>query len=421
MIDHDDEEEESSNHLINLTRTVDSIDDLTEGFLTILLQKHWQTRACFKRVQHLSIERVQQAVLSQVFRLSATYDYGDDSDGNDDDIPNQWIVKLPRKDLHLEWTFRSEKIFYEVFAPLLREMELPFAIPRLLFAAEKCLILEGIEDVTCYSLVSGTPADKVDYVTFALASLHAKSFKSALFESKTKDLDGSPGIGHRLNPLQKEYLFTQQWRDTVEAIQLQETSMQSFLVKLCEAMETRRLRDIHDMVHKNRYACVHGDFHIANFLFPDDKSKKPTLVDWATFGFGNPMTDLAFFLVLNESVATNVQKWLKKYYEHLTTCNPELGLSLSFEDMLDTFRLAILYQWIILVAYNKMNRQLAADRDNPSQTEANLEHFENVNRRAVIAMCGVGSFEPILEKIPIVTQQERKEAKEYSMVTPLSI
>jgi thiamine kinase-like enzyme len=416
---------DSDNDDASLNLSVDSIDDLTKGFLTNLLQKHWETKTSFKEVQQLSFERVPQGVLSQVYRVNAIYDYtySDCSSADDQPIPNQWIIKLPRKDLVLDWMFRSERIFYEVVAPILREAELPFTVPRMLFAAENesCLILEGVENVTCHSLVSGTPADKIDFVTFALASLHATSFKSDLFESKTRGLNCPPGIGHRLQPLKKEYLFTQQWRDTVEAIQLQDKSVQDFIVNLCEGMETRRLRDVHAMVHKERYACVHGDFHIANWLFPDDSSRKPALVDWATFGFGNPMTDLAFFLVLNETVATNVEEWLEKYYKNLTTRNPDLILSFPFEHMLDAFRLAILYQWIILVTYNNMNKQLAIDKDNPKQTEANLKHFENVNRRAVIAMHRVGHFEPILKRIPVATDQERSRAKYYSIETPLAI
>lgn len=399
---------------------LETIDDFTKSFLTKLLQKCWESNTCFKEVEELSIEKVHQGVLSCVFRVHAKYAF--DFRGSDrivgHSIPNQWIVKLPRKDLDLDWMFRSERIFYEVFAPELMRGDLVFTVPRMLFASDKCIILEGIEDVTCYSLMSGTPLGKIDFAISALASLHAKSFKSAFFESRTELLNGSPGMGHRLHPLQKEYLFTCQWRDAVGATQLQDPSTKDFINDLCEAMETRRLRDVHEMVHKDRYACVHGDYHIANFLFPDDKSKKPTLVDWATFGFGNPMTDLAFFLVLNDTVAGDVEKWLFRYYQKLTEYNPDFRLSFSFQNVFDNFRLSLLYQWIILVTYNSMNVRLAAEQENPRLL---LQHFENINRRAIIVMHGVKKFEPILERIPTVTEHERAEAKIYSLKSHLSI
>ncbi len=398
--------------------SLESIADLNEEFVANLLRRNWPIPHHFHGVKDLWVEQVNQGVLSHVYRVHLQYEYGENDDNT---IPTQWVVKLPRKDLNLEWMFRSEKVFYENFAPIFARADLPFTVPRMLLATETCLILEGIADMTCYDLISGTPLEKIDFVTSALASLHAKSWRSHLFESQTKDLNNPPGMGQRLHPLQKEYLFTQQWRDVVKNINMEESPAKEFIVDLCEQLESRRIRDIHALVHEDRYACVHGDFHIANFLFPNDKSQKPSLVDWATFGFGNPMTDLVFFLVLNESVASTVEGWLRKYYDCLTKYNPDVLSSFSFESLLEKLRWAMICQWMILVAYDIMSRQLADDGQDPSQVETKLKHFRNVNRRAVIAMHGVGKFETIIKNIPKVTELEHKEARDFCSNTPLSI
>jgi thiamine kinase-like enzyme len=63
------------------------------------------------------------------------------------------------------------------------------------------------------------------------------------------------------------------------------------------------------VVHRHRVTCVHGDYHIANWLFPtnNDQQRKPVLIDFATTGFDNPMIDLVFFLVVstNDKVVSN--------------------------------------------------------------------------------------------------------------------
>lgn len=406
-----------------------SISDLTDECLTKLLRQHWEVEhSKFDGVSSLEIRVIDQGVLSQVYRVSAVYKYNNENSSMhvDNLIPTQWIVKLPRKDLQLEWMFQSEKVFYETFAPFLRRMQegLPFTVPRMLLATDTCLILEGIQDMTCYDLITGTPPEKLALVTSCLASLHAHSWKSEFFLYHTQDLKRPPGIGQRLHPLQKEYLFQQQWREAVIKTHLEDPHSQQFITFLCSQMERRRLRDIHAVVHDDKFACVHGDFHVANFLFPPDESqKKPVLLDWATFGYGNPMTDLAFFAVLNDCVATRVQDWLKTYYDCLMTNlnHHDTIATLSFPSLLEKFRWAMLCQWMVLVAYDKMSRQLAEGQQDAAEVEIKLKHFRNVNRRAAIVLSGLGNFEPILDSLPELTEHERHEARLYCETTPLSI
>lgn len=424
----------SEDRSVNLA--LDSISDLTDEFLTKLVRKYWPIQnSQFDSVAGLTIQVIDQGVLSQVYRVSAVYHYNNSSNNAhssihaDTSIPTQWIVKLPRQDLHLEWMFQSEKVFYEAIAPFLRGIQddIPFTIPRMLLATDTCLILEGIQDTTCHDLLSGTPPEKLPLMTLCLASLHAHSWKSDSFRSHTQNLNGPPGIGQRLHPLQKEYLFQQQWREAVTNTMIEDPAVQEFIQHLCIQMDRRRLRDIHTVVHDDKYACVHGDFHIANFLFPHDESqKKPVLIDWATFGYGNPMTDLAFFAILNDCVATRVQDWLKIYYDCLTVTTNHSREDIvstigSFPDMLNKFRWAMLCQWMVLVAYDKMSRQLAEGQQDATEVEIKLKHFRNVNRRAALVLSGLGSFDTILDSIPDLLEHERQEAIHYCAMTPLSI
>jgi thiamine kinase-like enzyme len=231
-------------------------------------------------------------------------------------------------------------------------------------------------------------------------------------------------MGQRLHPLKKEYLFTNQWRDTLEYIQFDEdSSVWGFSFALCQRMATLRLRDIHDKVHKERWTCVHGDYHIANWLFPRRNGQKPVLIDWATCGYGNPMVDVVFFLVVstNDQVVSNIDTWLEGYYRSLTRHNPALSSKITFMTIREWFQWALLCQWMILVAYDEMCRQIVATEPNVSKKNSQRRHFENVNRRAVLAMNSIGNWDIILSRVPNVTDEERREAEDYSKHTPLAI
>ena len=112
--------------------------------------------------------------------------------------------------------------------------------------------------------------------------------------------------------------------------------------QLLQRLEPLRLRDVHERVHapSSRRTCVHGDYHIANWLFrnnyvfnsdkgddsntptrpTDPSSRKPVLIDWATCGYGNPMIDMVFFLLVStkDDIVSDIEPWLQRYYIVLT-------------------------------------------------------------------------------------------------------
>lgn len=156
---------------------------------------------------------------------------------------------------------------------------------------------------------------------------------------------------------------------------------------------------------------------------------RPVLVDWATTGYGNPMVDLVFCLVVstNDDVARQAfQVWLPRYYNMLmkgmegrrdNTPTEELTL----ETMKEWFQWALLCQWLILVAYDGVCRNIASSEPDGERREVQQRHFRNVNRRAMLAMQSVGNWDVILSELAPTTEAERLEAQQFCETSPLEI
>jgi len=431
--------------------SITTIDSLTPSLFEALLKRKFQDSP---PIQSVVAERVNQGVLSHVYRVQVKYAINDDDKdgilaGHEREKvevivpPSRWIVKLCRNELNLSWMFQAEKAFYESFGPRLfsSDYDVPFQIPNLLVASSSYLILEECPDTCCHDLEKGCPTAKIDFLMKALACWHALCWESPLFQNSSKNQqclykNDCPGMGQRMHPLQEESLFVQKWKDTLEHLELKNTIETQFANALCQKLAPLRLRDCHGKVHNERWTCVHGDFHIANWLFFPNSGNdgfsnttntssydrtKPVLVDWATFGYGNPMIDVAFFLVVstNDEVVSDIEPWLQGYYHTLTTRNPTI--SVSYRTLREWFQWALLRQWMILVAYDEMCRQIGAAEPDPLKRQTQLQHFQNVNRRTILAMKSVGSWDEILSQIPKATEEERHQAKSYSNRTPLAI
>ena len=397
-----------------------NIQSLTPDVFSRILRDHWQNDGAPPNVQSLSADRVDQGVLSQVYRVKVYYD------DKTSQIPSVWIAKFCREDLDLGWMFQSEQAFYGYYGPNLVTDNLPFSIASPLSASGKHLILEYVTDSTCYDLLDGCPQDKIEFLTDSLACWHAQCWENPLFVSNDRnDLMNPPGMGQRLSPLKKEHLFASQWQTTLENVQFGEesSSLREFAHTFCEQMATLKLRDIHEKVHQERWTCVHGDYHIANWLFPKAGGRRPVLVDWSLTGYGNPMIDAVFFLVVstNDDVVTNVNDWLEGYYRSLTRSKPDILSKISFATIREWFQFALLGQWMILVSYDEMCRQIAAAEPDILKRHSQQRHFENVNRRALLALKSIGNWDNILACLSKVTDEERREAGAFSKQMPLAI
>jgi hypothetical protein len=365
----------------------------------------------------ITLQKVDHGVLSAVYCVEITY-----GKTTKEMPPSRWILKICREDLDLRWMFRKEEAFYTHYGPKLASDALPFDLVTALSTSEEHIILEFVNDATCHNLTDGCPLDKIEFLIHAMASWHAQCWGSDAFHLNHSEIQTNPpGMGQRLSPLQKEHLFVTSWKDTLSHMDFaDDPSLHEFSFDLCSKMESLRLRDIHDAVHKNNVTCIHGDYHIANWLFPKDGSK-PVLIDWTVWGYGNPMVDFAFFLVVstNDQVVSNLDPWLEGYINTLKSHNPGLE-HLSMITLQEWLGWALLCQWMVLVAYDAVCRDIANAETDPIKKETQLKHFNNVNRRALLSLKAIGALD-FLKEIPHVTEEESKEAELYSKNTPLAI
>ena len=480
-------------------------DDLNEQFFTTILRKRC-TNTFRGTVSSRTIRREHSGVLSQVYRVSITSFTDDDVNAADVDAadvvdtssddhscgggcpPLHWIVKLVRDDLNLKWMCQNETRFYSIYAPALMSsppqpgggggrggggtLLLPFRVPSYLDGSEQHLILEQILDVETFALVDGCPTGKLDTMLECMAALHATWWKHPLLtesvaESGNDDNNSNKnraddcdvpinakslvfpvGMGQRLPKLQKEGLFVRSWKESLESMSFggsndDDNDVKSFIQTMCQVLETLRLRDVHDMVHMHRITLVHGDFHVANFLWPkstrtsrtsstspfddddDDGSGsfRPYLVDWATCGYGNPLVDFVFFLVVstNNDCVSNANVWLRKYYELLLKYNPNLRSILKIETLMEMMMPVLLCQWLILVSYDSMCRTIAMSESDQAKREMTSRHFNNVNVRTVMAMKSLDGWDNFLNNIPKAKDTEKLEAQDFCDKTPLAI
>eukprot|EP00536_Pseudo-nitzschia_multiseries_P002605 jgi/Psemu1/183993/e_gw1.35.218.1 len=369
--------------------------------------------------------------------------------------PSNWLVKFCRPDLDLSWMIRNETIFYSRIAPEIIASEktgrnsddessssrsLPFAVPNFLNGSDQHIILQEVTNVKTYPLTEGCPPDKIDFLLKSLAAWHAACWESKVLLSHSSDALISPaGMGQRLPSLQKEGLFISSWQETIDCMiledekgddQLLNPELIDFVTKLCQRLATLKLRDIHEKVHNHRVTCVHGDYHIANWLFPTTttiadggKRRKPVLVDFATTGYGNPMVDLVFFMVVstNDEIVLDSNMFLEKYYRLLIECNPNLSSNISLATLQEWFPWAVLCQFMILVAYDGVCRDIAAAEQNEQRRQSQIRHFYNVNRRMVLAIKSIGEWDSILSNLKVATDHERQEAQIFCKNTALVI
>ena len=381
--------------------------------------------------------------------------------------PADWLVKFCRSDLDLSWMIRNETIFYSHIAPEIianatsesssnhgssPSQSLPFTIPKFLSGSDKHIIIQEVTNVKTYPLAEGCPPDKIDFLLKSLVAWHASCWesKALLSHSSPSNYRGKSieedrlvfpmGMGQRLPPLQKEGLFISSWQETIDHMRLQDnqrddklldTELLDFITKLCRRLSTLKLRDIHEKVHSHRVTCVHGDYHISNWLFPmttiadggGKKERKPVLVDFATTGYGNPMIDLVFFIVVstNDETVSDSQLFLEKYYRLLIECDPNLSSKISLAALKEWFQWAVLCQFMILVAYDGICRDIAEAEQDKQKRESQIRHFYNVNRRMILAIRSIGNWDTILSTLETTTFQERQEARIFCQNTALVI
>ena len=420
-----------------MTRRIDNVQDLTPDLFWDILCENYkeQDDVVIPKINAISVTKVDQGVLSDVYRVHLDYQTADNEYENENETyppPADWLAKFCRPDLDLSWMCRNETIFYQSFAPTLSKngkKSLPFCIPRFLSGSDHHIILQQVQNITTHPLQEGCPPAKIAFLLKSLASWHA-----ACWESDTLLRDESlvfpTGMGQRLAPLQKEGLFATSWSETIDHMRLranddEDLQLLEFATDLCQNLERKRLRDVHEQVHSHRVTCVHGDFHIANWLFPTCKvQQKPVLVDFATTGYGNPLVDFVFFLVVstNDETVSDSKLVLEHYYDMLIEYDSTLESKISLQTLQEWFPWACLCQLLILVAYDGVCQSIAQAEEDPYKRETQLQHFYNTNRRMLLACKSIeDDWDSILSQLEPITPKEQEEARIFCERTPLRI
>ena len=417
---------------------IEKVEGLTADVFSDILRANWSPSdesdaVVLPEINAVSVTKVDEGVLSDVYRVHL--DYKTKYCEKKRTPPANWLVKLCRSDLDLSWMCRNETIFYSRMVPRLvaNSSDLPFAIPKFLSGSDQHIILEEVMDIDTYPLTEGCPPEKIGFLLEALAVWHAACWESEALVVSAKSEDSlvfPTGMGQRLPPLQKEGLFIQSWQDTLDNMRLRDKDLEQdlldFSTNLCQKLAALKLRNIHDIVHNHRVTCVHGDFHIANWLFPkngDKDDRKPVLVDFATAGYGNPLVDLVFFMVVstNDAVVSDSQMFLEKYYKLLIHSDPTISSKTTLSMLREWFPWALLCQFMILVAYDSVCQGIAQAEKDEVKRKSQLEHFNNVNRRMILALKGINDWDSILSKLDAATPEEQEQANDFCNKTPLVI
>jgi tRNA A-37 threonylcarbamoyl transferase component Bud32 len=334
----------------------------TTLFSSLLLRAPFKVDA---DVRPIRLAPFSQAILSQVVELTVSYNNSTDT---------AWIAKFQKASLPLQGMFRVEGAFYSHHARDL--LESGIHIPEALYCGEKCIVLKKIQDTISYTLLESCPTNRLSTIFRAMARMHSHFWGN----NNLDDLSASAGIGTAMSGLQKEQSFPNCWPDFVSPL-----GEDKRIRQLCVSLSERRLRDIHTRVHEYKPTLIHGDFHVANILF--SPNNKLWLLDWATSGAGNPMVDIVFFFLVSTrlNMTEMCKTWLPYYHHELTTGTTNV-IDLSWESYLGHFRTCLLNQFLVLVCYDQISKNLLAKEASGEVCEHYTQHFENVNRRCVEAL-----------------------------------
>lgn len=299
-------------------------------------------------------------------------------------IAKKFVAKFLQPQFPLEHMFVVESRFYRELGA---KKTFSFQTPRPVYTSNTMIMVEHVASETSYSAVDGCPKDLVLPMITKLGEFHAKYLHlttEQLDKTCCKGLAFPAGVGSTLGGLAKETQFPGQWEDFLQKIPSVPDAVRLQVKEICQQLSSRRLSNIHETMHDDAspyQTLIHGDFHVANMLLQRDH--QTFLVDWATCGRGNPLIDLAFFAIV--SVTSSVRKgveedMLQAYHQALSSsCSSNVSLA----EVKKLYRLCVLNQFLILVCYDKLSRQLSAQAKRPDEL---THHFDVVNARACHAL-----------------------------------
>jgi len=237
--------------------------------------------------------------------------------------------------------------------------------------------------VQTFTCVDGCPGEKVPRMVHKLAQMHAR-----FWDTDGEGLASPAGIGSELSSDAKKTQFPDCWTSFVADVPLSAVDrarISAFCRRL--AAEPERLARVHELVADGPATLIHGDFHVANTLFPADGSGDQVwLLDWATCGRGNPMRDLAFFFIVSVTPEERRAQEAAALGTYHHTMETEGRVQVSLQDWTRLYRVCLLNQFLILVVYDNLSKHLASSAKTEKLRAELHAHFREVNVRACLAV-----------------------------------
>mmetsp|Transcript_33959 Transcript_33959/g.100074 ORF Transcript_33959/g.100074 Transcript_33959/m.100074 type:complete len:768 (+) Transcript_33959:136-2439(+) len=420
-----------------LGQTIDSPSDLSPQIIADMMRSCPLYSECLPHnadsetniVQSISIEEIEEGVLSHVVRVAIEYT----PPFSNAPVPDGLVIKFQRPEAPQHRMFSTEGAFYFPANDALRKI-IPFRLSKAIHVSPSCIALERVVGRSMKLSDGCQDWHDAEMCIKLLATMHAKSWVGCSDcdddTSKYADLDPTPGVGLALDGLTKERRFASHCTEYLdlyansdsEENAIVDEGAQGRLRSLCEQLRQYQLREVHDRVATYRPCLIHGDFHVANLIFsPNDGTPHhpdpPALIDWATCGRGNPLFDLVFFLIVSTPRGGEDHEYtdslLKLYYCTLidddTSDNAEAirrDFSTYDESFLRMYRNVVLNEFLILVAYDQLARQFVEAADKPAVRAERACHFRNVARRCVMALLAI---EPSIDWPSLKSEDDWKD------------
>lgn len=337
----------------------------------------------------------------------------------------QYLIKFKKPEIPLPDLFSVEGEFYRLAESLLVEQPaFPFRVVKALAAGSSWLMLEYTPHsvVRTFHVHESCPLDLFDDLVKRLAKMHAFFWihEGSLLQNKFTDplkpgniqLSSNPGTGHSLPVASRQEQFLPSWpavRERLAAYIKNDYFLRS-IDKIVQWTSTdTRIKKCASLVLEQKLTLIHGDYHIGNILVPNknlqidghDSSLIPWLVDWSMAGIGNPLVDLVFFLVVgapcipvtengSTEVSSVVNHILKQYHSALKSCEIKTSMAnemlLSWGDLVSMFRICVLNQFILLICFDSLCREVANSYQDTDERHMYHAHFDRVNIRCVMLL-----------------------------------
>lgn len=314
----------------------------------------------------------------------------------------QLVAKFLRPEFPFESMFLVESTFYASFGHG-SVTSVPFELARPVFTSNVLIVLERVPSIETHTCLQGCPESRIATLVTKLAQFHARLW--------SHDCDGlavPAGIGSNLSGEAKKERFPSLWAAYVGAIPLEQDD-RARLTTLCAYLcaHPELLQRTHELVDSGPQTLIHGDYHVANVLFPRTSAstdERVWLLDWATCGKGNPMRDLAFFFIVSVTERdrrAHEQRSLALYYSTVSRESASAA-ALSLADWTQQYKVCVLNQFLILVVYDHLSKQLAANAKTEKLRRELDAHFRSVNLRACLSVLdnlsgGVADLETMLK------------------------